>query len=452
MKFLPFAALPLYLVAAFSAPGFAAGLDAGTLLIYQGELVADEDETAKKTLEYQVLVAGPGEKGTKLLWVVAEKGQGSASWIDQFGMAEADEQGHVLAGAPAAVLYAHADGFSPVPLVTPLSAGPKNFGNGVKWRDGNLDYEVTSPADAELAAGHWQIDVRSPIGHKRTVIVPKDRPLATEVSELVFMGPGKKHHLRLALAEEKQLTNEQLAQAQNSFDALLALREELKHEPLRPKPTWSKEQQALLQERLPAIVEGASVTPLAALTLRAAGDAKLQAGIAAAIAKLADKFVGQPAPALELKSASLSGEPLSLAKLKGKVVVLHFWTYRDAPLIEPYGQIGYLDFLHRQWKDKPVAVYGIACDERLTRDETRSDAVRSVRRLQAFMNVGYPIALADAETLTKFGDPMRLGAELPLTVIVDRDGKIAHYHLGLYEVDRDRGLAEVDRAVDEQLQ
>ncbi len=432
--------LSLALLLCLSVIADAAAPEAGTLLIYEGELVADEDETAKKTIEYQVLVAGAGEKGTKLLWAIAEKGRGSAAWIDQFGMADVDEQGHVLGGSPAAVLFTHADGTSPVPLVTPLAGGPKNFGNGVAWRDGNLEFEVTTPEDAELAKGHWQVDVRSPIGFKRTVIVPKDRPLATEVDELVFMGPGKKHRLRLALATEKKLTGEQLAQALQSFDALIALRDELKHEPLQTKLTWNKEQHALLAERLPKIVEQSSATPLAALTLRAAADAKLQQNV-----------VGQPAPALELKSASLAGEPLSLAKLKDKVVVLHLWSYRDAPLVEPYGQIGYLDFLHRQWKDKPVAVYGIACDERLARDETRSDAVRSVRRLQSFMNVGYPIALSDADTLSSFGDPVKLGAELPLTIVIGRDGKIAHYHLGMYEVDRDRGLAELDRVVVEQL-
>jgi len=353
----------------------------------------------------------------------------------------------VLGGAPAVVLYAHADGTSPVPLVTPLAGGPKNFGNGVAWRDGNLDFEVVTPDDVELAKDHWQVDVRSPIGHKRSVIVPKDRSVATEVSEIVFMGAGKKHHLRLALAEEKKLSGELLEQTLKSFDVLLALREELEHEPLQTKLILDEKQHAILKERLPAIIEQAKATPLAALTLRAAGDAKLQQNVAAEIAKLKEKFIGQPAPALELKSASLAGEPLSLAKLKDKVVVLHFWSYRDAPLIEPYGQIGYLDFLHRQWKDKPVAVFGVASDERLEREETRSDAVRSVRRLQSFMNVGYPIALADAATLANFGDPVRLGAELPLTIVIGRDGKIAHYHLGMYEVDRDRGLKELDATV-----
>jgi hypothetical protein len=32
-------------------------------------------------------------------------------------------------------------------------------------------------------------------------------------------------------------------------------------------------------------------------------------------------------------------------------------------------------------------------------------------------------------------------------VVIDAAGKVVHYHVGLYEFDRDRGLAELDDAV-----
>lgn len=45
------------------------------------------------------------------------------------------------------------------------------------------------------------------------------------------------------------------------------------------------------------------------------------------------------------------------------MVVLHFWTYRDAPLEEPYGQVGYLDFLYRKRSDA-ATVIGVHVDEK----------------------------------------------------------------------------------------
>lgn len=86
--------------------------DAGTLLTYRGQIVAerDERETSRKEITYRVLVNGEGEKGTDLLWMVSENGHGSASWIDQFGRLEVDARGRAAAGEPAAVLYEHAEG------------------------------------------------------------------------------------------------------------------------------------------------------------------------------------------------------------------------------------------------------------------------------------------------------------------------------------------------------
>ena len=43
------------------------------------------------------------------------------------------------------------------------------------------------------------------------------------------------------------------------------------------------------------------------------------------------------------------------------------------------------------------------------------------------------------------------GAKLPLYVVIDRQGKIAHYHAGFYEVNRDRGLEELSNAVRQAL-
>jgi hypothetical protein len=67
------------------------------------------------------------------------------------------------------------------------------------------------------------------------------------------------------------------------------------------------------------------------------------------------------------------------------------------------------------------------------------------------MNLGYPIAADAGPLLRDFGDPRRLGRKLPLWVVIGADGKIAHYHAGLYNVKPDQGLSELDEAVVAQL-
>jgi hypothetical protein len=92
-------------------------------------------------------------------------------------------------------------------------------------------------------------------------------------------------------------------------------------------------------------------------------------------------------------------------------------------------------------------VYGVAVDGRLADKETSASAVRSVRKLQSFMNLSYPLTVDDGTLLAKFGDPQRVGAKLPLWVLIAPDGTIAAYKVGLYDIKADEGLKELDAAV-----
>ena len=64
------------------------------------------------------------------------------------------------------------------------------------------------------------------------------------------------------------------------------------------------------------------------------------------------------------------------------------------------------------------------------------------------MNLSYPIMLDEGAVLKKFGDPRIAGAKLPLFVVVDADGKVAHYHSGVYEVDRRLGLKQLSEIIE----
>ena len=68
-------------------------------------------------------------------------------------------------------------------------------------------------------------------------------------------------------------------------------------------------------------------------------------------------------------------------------------------------------------------------------------------KLKAFMNLSYPVLLDAGPLVKQFGDPRIAGATLPLFVVIGPDGKIAHYHVGTYEVRQDQGLKELDQVV-----
>ena len=79
--------------------------------------------------------------------------------------------------------------------------------------------------------------------------------------------------------------------------------------------------------------------------------------------------------------------------------------------------------------------------------KTRGAAVRQIRKLAEFMNLSYPIAADDGTLLEKFGDPRRVGAELPLWVVITPDGKVAHYKTGFYDIKPDEGLRQLQESI-----
>jgi hypothetical protein len=89
-------------------------------------------------------------------------------------------------------------------------------------------------------------------------------------------------------------------------------------------------------------------------------------------------------------------------------------------------------------------VYGVAVDSQLANPETRAAGIRSVKRLQQFMRIGYDITFDGGGVLNAFGDPTRLGEELPLWVLISPEGTVLHYKTGYYEVDNQHGLKELD--------
>jgi hypothetical protein len=441
-----FASSLILTVSLFAAPG----LEIGTQLTYSGSLAGVKDDgnpAVKKFTLTLVKLAGEGD-GDTLLWTLDETGRGGWLWLDRFGRWTVAAQRRDDGTHGPALLYERAAGLSVVPLSPPLFAAAKPLEKGAAWSEERLEHRVSGEA---TKTGHacWEIDVRSPYGHKRTLWVAKDSPLVVALRETVFLGQGEEHKLELELTESKQLAAADMGKLTGALDAWVELRKSLAWQPRSRREELNAQQLATLKAELPRIAESSAVGPLAAIADAAQRDATGQRNRAGAVSALRDRVVGQSLA--DLKLTDLAGKPLTAEDLKGQVVVLHFWSYRDAPLEEPYGQVGYLDFLLRRRGESGVTVIGVATPEPVEEELERRAVAASARKLKAFMNLSYPICLDDGGLLARLGDPRVAGGKLPLFVVIGKDGKVAEYHAGLYEVKANEGLAELDALVQKLL-
>ena len=114
----------------------------------------------------------------------------------------------------------------------------------------------------------------------------------------------------------------------------------------------------------------------------------------------------QTAPDLALKD--LRGRTHKLSDYKGKVVLLNFWATWCPPC---RAEMPDLVKWQRQYRSSGLQVIGV----------TYPPAKRSeVRRFIRSIGVNYPVVLGTKRTKALF-DP---GETLPITVIIDRDGKV----------------------------
>ncbi len=110
----------------------------------------------------------------------------------------------------------------------------------------------------------------------------------------------------------------------------------------------------------------------------------------------------------------LNGKETSLKSLRGKVVLLDFWASWCAPCREELPKV---ERLHRELNDKGLVVLGINVGESA---ETAREFVK--KQGLTFTN------LLDTykEVTNRYG-----AMAIPLAVVIDRDGKISSYNIGL---------------------
>lgn len=137
----------------------------------------------------------------------------------------------------------------------------------------------------------------------------------------------------------------------------------------------------------------------------------------------------KPAPDFTLKDAF--GKPVTLSGLRGKVVLLNFWATWCVPCAREIPW--FIEFEHSR-REQGFEVVGVSMDD---------DGWKSVRPFIAEKHVDYEVAIGNGKVAESFGGLQ----SLPLTLVIDRSGKVAAIHAGLSR--RDEYQADIDAVLTE---
>ncbi len=401
---------------------------------------AAEDAAVKRFNLYGLVVRQP-DGGRSIAFHVSERGGGGWPWPESYGSIAFDNQLKPVPGRVMRLLFDYEGIPVVVPLPSPLPAYHKALKAGEKWTEGKEAFEV---ARMQKVHDHncWQVVVSTNLGRKRTVWIDAETPLVVALEEQIFVGQGDEHSLTMQLESVKALDADQLAQSALPLAGLLKLQTDLARAENESRAELSAAQLKIAGDALPQLQKDSADTPFGSLVSAIGKDLKTQLQRTDEVARLSGKLVGKPAPKFALKLTDKTD--VAADALADKIIVLHFWEYQGEPLVEPYGQVGYLDFLYEKRRKLGVQVYGVAVDSRSAEERSAATALKSIQKLKSFMNLRYPIAVDDGKLLARFGDPTKFGAKLPLWVVIGHDGKVAHYRTGFYKINPDEGLRELD--------
>src|SRR5690349_3789873 len=113
---------------------------------------------------------------------------------------------------------------------------------------------------------------------------------------------------------------------------------------------------------------------------------------------------GQTAPAIQLKD--LRGREISLASLKGKVVVVDFWASWCGPCRE---SMPFLEKLSKSYKEKGLVVLGVNID----------NEVKAAHKFLSEIPVSFPVVNdADKKVAKAYAPPT-----MPSSYLIDREGR-----------------------------
>ena len=123
-------------------------------------------------------------------------------------------------------------------------------------------------------------------------------------------------------------------------------------------------------------------------------------------------------PSLDRADAWVNSKPLSAADLRGKVVLVQFWTYS---CINWMRTLPYVRAWSEKYRDQGLVVIGVH-----TPEFSFEKRVDNVQKAAKDLNVGFPVAVdSDYEIWKSFGNRY-----WPALYITDAQGRIRHHHFG----------------------
>jgi len=128
--------------------------------------------------------------------------------------------------------------------------------------------------------------------------------------------------------------------------------------------------------------------------------------------------VAAPAPGFAAGGPWLNSPPLSLAALRGKVVLVEFWTYS---CINCLHVLPHVSRWHDAYAGQGLVVVGVHTPEY---DEERATA--NVRAAVERLGIAYPVVQDNAYGIwNAFGNQY-----WPALYLIDRDGRVVYRHVG----------------------
>lgn len=138
----------------------------------------------------------------------------------------------------------------------------------------------------------------------------------------------------------------------------------------------------------------------------------------------ASDLTGQEAPDFVLKSSS--GENLRLSEYRGDVVMINFWATWCGPCRQ---EMPLLDDLYARYNRVGFNLLGVNIDD---------DASRAMRMIEE-LGVNFPVLFDDTKDVSRLYQV----EAMPVTVLVDREGKVRHVHHGYKPGYEEKYLTEI---------
>jgi len=140
--------------------------------------------------------------------------------------------------------------------------------------------------------------------------------------------------------------------------------------------------------------------------------------IAAAVAAL---VLATPTTAnLKFSFKDINGKKVSMSAFKGKVIILDFWATWCVPCKAEIP--GFIE-LQKKYGEQGLQIIGLSVD----------DTASMAKKYSEEMKMNYPILLAEGkEDILRAYDPI---GSIPVSVVIDRQGRIVFRHVGIEKMD-----------------